>query len=57
MVTFTGSMGSCIGSELEVVDAVSVPRKSTSGQGRAGGGVEAALRPHGMHGNQQWTLV
>lgn len=58
MVTFTGaSMDSCIGSELEVVDAVSVPRKSTSGQGRASGGVEAVLRPHCMHGNQQWTLV
>lgn len=50
-------MDSCIGSELEGVDAVSVPRKSTSGQRRANGGVEAAFRPHSMHGNQQGTLV
>lgn len=46
-------MASCIGSELEVVDADSVPRESTSGQKRASGVVEAALRPHAMHGNQQ----
>lgn len=43
-VTFTGaSVDSCTGSELEVVVAVSVPRKGTGGQRRANRGAEATL--------------